>query len=123
MKNFFAFGFAAFLILFLALPQAQAQKIFTVKSKFDATTKVHVVKSKFDADLLVYRVNSKFDATKEGLWFEVNSKFDADVLVFFTDSKFDADIKIFYVNSKFDAGWRNESKKSALKRQRSCSSR
>ena len=52
--------------------QADAQKVFSTDSKYDADVKVFVANSKYDADLVVFKCTSKYDAKdNKGLWFFV----------------------------------------------------
>ena len=52
--------------------QAEAQKVFSAGSKYDADVKVFVANSKYDADLVVFKCTSKYDAKdNKGLWFFV----------------------------------------------------
>lgn len=109
-------GICAFVMIIMIAPlAANAQKVYSCDSKYDADVKVYVASSKYDADLSVYKCSSQYDASgNEGLWFFVSSKYDANKKIFFVDSKYDADLVVFFVDSKYDAGWRNSSKKQLM---------
>jgi len=111
------FIFLTVVVCLLTAAQAEAVKVYRVKSEGLANVKVYEVNSEGLADCRIYVVGSEGLANGNAKWYFVNSDGLAEVKVYFVESAGLADKKIFYVKSeglaRCDVDWQSYKKTSA----------
>lgn len=96
---------------------AQAQKVYSVGSGYQADVKVFVVEHEYQADLVVYKTDKDYRAKKgenKGIWFFTEKAYQADKKVFFVDHEYQADLKVCFTDKEYRAGWKKSSKKQLM---------
>ena len=114
MKNI---KFLMILLCVLCFSRAQAQKIYSVKSSYQADVKVFVADHEYQADLIVYKTDKDYRAKKsenKGIWFFTTKEYQADKKVFFVDHEYEADLKVYFTDKDYRAGWKKDDKNTLM---------